>query len=164
VTATFPEALVSAIFPHNGVVALPETDMLPMVVMVVDAQVSGEIAVVGALQLPAPEKVTVGVLQPRLFQPHVHAAQSRVSIAVSATAPHVAVNPDGHDEMHVGGSAPEYACIIHALCGMPLDATQVAWPEQNSPASPAKSHSRAAPASHAEIVLVRATPHESGAA
>ena len=105
--ATFPEALVSAVFPHNGVVALPATNMLPIVAMLVDAQVSGEIVVVGAPQLPAPEKLTVGVLHPMLFHAHVHAAQSRVSIAVSATAPHDAVNPDGHAKTHAGGSEPE---------------------------------------------------------
>jgi hypothetical protein len=98
---------VSVVFAQLGVAADPVTEIPPTVTMVVDAQVSGEMAVVGTPQFPAPESVTVGDEQPLLFQAQLHALQSRVSVAVSTTARHDDVNPAGHDETHVGGTLPE---------------------------------------------------------
>ncbi len=51
---------------------------------------------------------------------------------------------------------------MQTLCGTPLDVTHVAWPEQNSPPSPPKLHSRARPASHVGNVFVSCGEHVSG--
>jgi hypothetical protein len=102
-----PVAAVSVVFAQLGVAAVPVTKIPPMVVMLVDAQVSGEMVVFDPLQFPAPESVTVGVEQPLLFHAQLHALQSRVSVAVSTTALHDDVKPGGHDETHVGGTLPE---------------------------------------------------------
>jgi hypothetical protein len=104
---TDPLGLVSAVFPHVDVAAAPFTCIPPMVVMVVDAHVSGEMEVVDPVQFPAAAKVTDETVQPTLFHAQVHALQSRVSAMVSATASHDDVKPAGHDETHVGGKAPE---------------------------------------------------------
>jgi hypothetical protein len=51
---------------------------------------------------------------------------------------------------------------MHTECGAPLDATHVECPAQNSPPSPPKSHSRAAPASQEGNVLETDDAHVSG--
>jgi hypothetical protein len=98
---------VSVVLLQSGVVAAPFTDTPPMVVMVVDAHVSGEMVVVDPLQFPAFESVMVGDAQPVPFHAQLHVLQSRVSLEVSTNALHDDVKPSGHAEMHVGGTLPE---------------------------------------------------------
>jgi hypothetical protein len=121
-----PVATVSVVLLQRGVAAVPFSDTPPMVEMVVDAHVSGEMVVVDPLQFPAGESVTVGDAQPVPFHAQLHALQSRVSLAVSTNALHDDVKPSGHAEMQVGGTLPEYDCTMHVEYGAPLDSTHVA--------------------------------------